>query len=299
MIDVYCAQTAVEQQETLYGTASPGRVVWLLLEYLEPWASNATEENQLPPAVQQWFSHHLQTIPNSHLLFIKQERPVASPGRRFFVAVASEQEPQLFAFDLPHYEALLEINLPDLLANPAVYSGRQLTDPLLLICTHGKRDKCCAKFGLPLYQAFHPTAPEQVWQCSHTGGHRYAATALVFPSGVGYGFLTLPSLTQLWQETLSGRVHLSHYRGRACFPPAVQAAEYFIRRHTELLEWSALRWLHAHQMGQQWQVRWQETATGREHLVVLTMQESEPVLEGCSKGKFAPRPLYHLEKITS
>lgn len=59
-----------------------------------------------------------------------------------------------------------------------------------MVCTHGKRDRCCARAGLPTYAALKEQAADdgcKVWQTSHLGGHRFAATLVVLPSGVMYG----------------------------------------------------------------------------------------------------------------
>jgi hypothetical protein len=60
-----------------------------------------------------------------------------------------------------------------------------------LVCTHGRRDACCAKFGMPLFrQARAHGSGVRAWRTMHFGGHRYAPTAWEFPSGYKWGFLT-------------------------------------------------------------------------------------------------------------
>ena len=44
-------------------------------------------------------------------------------------------------------------------------AASRLDHPLLLVCTHGKHDPCCARYGRPLYQALAEQADEDwVWQ---------------------------------------------------------------------------------------------------------------------------------------
>src|SRR3954467_14556578 len=60
--------------------------------------------------------------------------------------------------------------------------GRQVADPLLLVCTHRRRDRCCALEGRALVKALAGAGEPEVWECSHLSGHRFAATALVLPT---------------------------------------------------------------------------------------------------------------------
>jgi hypothetical protein len=68
----------------------------------------------------------------------------------------------------------------------------------LFICTHGKRDVCCGQSGMALFSEIsaslaepdHPLPQKlRVWRASHTGGHRFAPTALSFPDGYAWAYL--------------------------------------------------------------------------------------------------------------
>ena len=86
--------------------------------------------------------------------------------------------------------------------------GTPLTDPLLLVCTHGRRDRCCALDGRALAAALAAAEEPHVWECSHLGGHRFAPTALVLPTGYLYGHLD-PASAVAARKAAGGR------RGRA------------------------------------------------------------------------------------
>ena len=44
-------------------------------------------------------------------------------------------------------------------------TAQRVDHPLLLVCTHGKHDPCCARYGRPLYEALRDElAPDWVWQ---------------------------------------------------------------------------------------------------------------------------------------
>lgn len=63
----------------------------------------------------------------------------------------------------------------------------------LLICTHGKRDVCCGGMGTSLHGEIEPKLRQRtdvrLWRTSHTGGHRFAPTALTFPDGYAWAHL--------------------------------------------------------------------------------------------------------------
>ena len=53
----------------------------------------------------------------------------------------------------------------------------------LLVCTHGRREVCCAKYGRPVAQALAARYGPLVWETTHVGGDRFAANLVVLPSG--------------------------------------------------------------------------------------------------------------------
>ncbi len=62
------------------------------------------------------------------------------------------------------------------------------------------------------------------WECSHLGGHRFAATMMLLPTGDMFGWLGQESVIEAVQRFDAGQVMLSHYRGRAGQSFPVQAA---------------------------------------------------------------------------
>ena len=114
--------------------------------------------------------------------------------------------------------------------------GRSALDhPLLLVCTHGKHDRCCARYGRPLYQALEEQAEDGwVWQASHLGGDRFAGNVVFLPEGLYFGRVAPAAAWSVLDEYLAGRIDLEHYRGRSAFTFAEQAAETEVRRATGL-----------------------------------------------------------------
>ena len=96
--------------------------------------------------------------------------------------------------------------------------------PIMLVCTHGVHDTCCAFRGRPVAAALAAQWPDQVWECSHVGGDRFAPNVLVLPDGFYYGNLTPDEAVVTVQHHLTGTVAYEYLRGVVRYPPPVQAA---------------------------------------------------------------------------
>jgi hypothetical protein len=103
-----------------------------------------------------------------------------------------------------------------------------------LVCTNGARDPCCAIRGPAVAQALERARPGRVHECSHLGGHRFAANVLVLPDGLCFGRLDARAAPALADELDAGRLPLEHLRGRTAYEPKQQAAEILIRQRLEL-----------------------------------------------------------------
>ncbi len=114
-------------------------------------------------------------------------------------------------------------------------------EPVFLICTNGEHDKCCGKFGKPVYlEAAEGIHGQNTWQTTHIGGHRFASTFVCLPHGLYYGRVREGARAEnIFSEYKSGRIDLGSYRGRSCYGAPVQAAEYFLRNETGNREISA------------------------------------------------------------
>lgn len=99
-----------------------------------------------------------------------------------------------------------------------------------LICTHGQRDLCCSKYGMAAFRAVQDDA--QVWQTSHLGGHRFAATMSVVPDGYAYGWLEPDDMKPVIEAHRRGELGpLGSLRGNHRFDSPSQVAEIEVRRH--------------------------------------------------------------------
>ena len=58
----------------------------------------------------------------------------------------------------------------------------------VLVCTNGRHDACCATFGRPLVRALRESQwADQVWECSHIGGDRFAGNLVLLPDSLYFG----------------------------------------------------------------------------------------------------------------
>ncbi|MBE9636217.1 sucrase ferredoxin [Salipiger mangrovisoli] len=99
-----------------------------------------------------------------------------------------------------------------------------LDRPVMLVCTHGQKDRCCALHGFALYQALHEHAPDfEVWESTHLGGCRLSAGALVLPALHKYGRLLPTDAAPLLEAERSGRPWAEKWRGPCDLVPEAQA----------------------------------------------------------------------------
>jgi hypothetical protein len=116
----------------------------------------------------------------------------------------------------------------------------------VLVCTHGRRDACCGTLGTRLALSLQGLgAGVHVWRTSHTGGHRFAPTALLLPEGTMWAYLDIERLVGISDRTLVLDEAARLYRGCTGLDgPEVQAAE---REALRSIGWS---WLDHRRRGE-------------------------------------------------
>ena len=126
----------------------------------------------------------------------------------------------------------------DLDAMPA-----RTSEPIALVCVHGRRDRCCAQHGAAVYRSLQSRLGD-VWQTSHLGGHRFAACVLTLPDGLMYGRLRAEHGDAFAAAQYAGEVgDLDLFRGRCSYDRPTQAAEIFLRRRTGERHAGAFEWV--------------------------------------------------------
>jgi hypothetical protein len=213
----------------------------------------------------------------------------------FFIAQVSELEPRLYAFNLNEYEDILDIDLISYAAGEAGDSAHLRADPLFLGCVNGKRDKCCARYGLAAQHTMVEVAGEDVWQSTHIGGHRYAPNLLFFPHGVNYGRATPDETKTLVQAYQNGEIVLHNYRGRVCYSAPVNAAEYFWRAENGQRQLPGLQLEEVAESGSdRWRVRFTILPGGDSHSLEVERRRSKhTTFVSCRGDKQQPETWYH------
>ncbi len=226
-----CSTRSLALGEEMTGTASHVHR-WLLVEHPGPWGRNALADSRLPPAVCLRLRDF--TLAGVRCLLIRRHgRTPPGGGTRVVVASTAPGDTWMEGADLAGPEALLDIEVEGL------RRGRRpglvpMTDPVYLVCTHGRHDACCAERGRPLAATLAVEYPDQTWECSHIGGDRFAANLVCLPHGIYYGRLTPSAGLEVAAAYADGRLDLDHVRGRSGYAFAAQAAETFVRRRFAL-----------------------------------------------------------------
>ena len=278
------------------GTASTG-AVWLLLEYPHGWGRRAFEESALPPEVKQFLTDTMARVRHSRILLIKTDRGRTDSRMNLFVVRCRERAPFAVRLRFERYYDLLKYDLGAVAAGRDAQGGEPCERPLYLVCTHGRRDKCCAKFGVPLYNSLRESGGDTVWQSSHVGGDRFAGNLVCFPHGLFYAHATPEAGRRVVADYEAGRVALEEFRGRACYSHFIQAAEAFVRAESGVEGVEALRFLSAEPAhADAWRVRFAEPGARRLHEATVARRLSEfrnPI--SCHAAEPKPVPQFALE----
>ncbi len=176
----FCRDVAVANAEPLAGTAS--RVDhWILIEYRGLWARDVLPGSGLSDQVKQRLREQASARPHTKLLFVRRTERRGRPELR----VMWGSSPGAGRAALPRRPRPAR---GPARPRPDRDPARPLPHPLLLVCTHGKHDRCCARQGRPLYQALAELAEDELGLAvSHVGGDRFAGNVVVLPEGLYYG----------------------------------------------------------------------------------------------------------------
>ena len=210
MPDFRCFLASLEDAEPLVGTA-PTNPEILLVECPGPRGREAVSNNRLPALVRD----HLGSL-DLKVFLVRRYDGSAGPGTRVFHATATAEGFDVRGTVLDRPEGLLDLDLASL----AAYD-----EPLWLVCTNGKRDRCCAELGRPIAGLLSQEWPEGTWETTHLGGHRFSATLLALPSGLTLGRLDTATALAACEAVDRGEVPVEWVRGRAGRPGLEQARE--------------------------------------------------------------------------
>ncbi|MBV8515902.1 MAG: hypothetical protein JO197_00740 [Acidobacteria bacterium] len=217
--------------------ASAARVdLWILVELPITWGREPMSDAAMPPAARTALLRATRAIQRSRVVFIRRRNECLGPIRVY--VARSTPHPGVAMRDLDSIDELATFSFEALRDEIA-----PVAKPLVLVCTHGQHDSCCGRRGYPLYDALRHYDGIDVWQCSHIGGDRFAANALVLPWGLYYGPVEPSQANELVASIARDEILLPSYRGRSSVSRPVQAAETFVRRATSLHARDALHFV--------------------------------------------------------
>ncbi|MFC6536475.1 sucrase ferredoxin [Nonomuraea salmonea] len=209
-------------------SATVGARLWLLVEYTGTWPSRL-ENFELPQEISELVRRALERGIRPQLIRRPGRRTrQREQGIRVLVGYAAGERPWLASGVIAGPD---DLDLDALVAGVVPESCILEDEPVFLVCTHAKRNACCARIGLPLARSL-AELPDRVWETSHVGGDRYAANLVCLPHGIFYGSMSQAAALAAANAYRSGEVILDRFRGRAGIPEPLQAVEHFARAHT-------------------------------------------------------------------
>jgi hypothetical protein len=286
-----CSARARLAAEPLTATASFGRR-WLLLELAGAWGPSAFRQSPvLDPA-----------------LGARIERRAAAEGFRL---LAIRRPGRARHADGPRCRWARVETTPGregIAWGEAAEPGGYLTDPfsqpgpptaghLVAVCAPGRHDQCCATRGRAVAATLWRDDPDAVWECSHIGGDRFAATMLLFPHGINYGWADTLDARQMVSEYQAGRVVLPGLRGRNAFSFLEQAAQEAARRAYGDLRIDAYEPVRSARTGPRaWEVDLADTPGP----VRVELEETftAPLYSNCAATVALPRPTFAVRAVS-
>lgn len=218
-------------------TAPERAASWLLIEHPGPWPSDGLPED-LPAEAAAVLDAATEAGIRPQLI-----RRVSARRRGVSTVIAASCRPGNRWTErrtLTDLRDLAGLDLAALAEGEPPRFGTRAADPLVLVCTHGRRDVCCARLGRPLAVLLDAQLPGLVWETTHVGGDRFAPNVVALPDGSYHGGVTTTDVPALAAAVTSGQVLLPRLRGRAGVPTAAQAADHFLRQHTGVRDLDAV-----------------------------------------------------------
>ncbi|WP_406453651.1 sucrase ferredoxin [Streptomyces sp. NBC_01622] len=278
-----CATVSRDLDEPISGTAATA-TTWLLLEQPGPWGAKALTMSHLDPVLGRALEAAAVNTGVRIALIRRPGRhadPAPSRVRQVYAAHAVPGNAWLQSATTTDPRQLLGLDFAALGAGDphsfgAALGGRVHTgDPLALVCTNGKRDRCCALLGRPLAAELAASGVEGAWEVTHLGGHRFSPTVLVLPYGYAYGRVGAHTVKEILQGVQEGRVVVEGCRGGSAWERPGQAAELAVRTAAREYATDALSVVRTDGGAPRWEVTVAHT-DGRHWRVIVAQGASLP-----------------------
>ncbi len=169
-----------------------------------------------------------------------QDPPGVGTGRGFLLS-GRDEESLKTALSLSSVDGGMR-SRPSLDEDVALrpYEGTSVRE--VLLCTHGKRDRCCGSLGINLYgelsggDLFGGETGRRLYRTSHTAGHRFAPTAVFLPQGSLWAFLDGRTMGLILSEHPDCSALKPYFRGSV----GLKKSEFQVVEAELFAEWSNL-----------------------------------------------------------
>ena len=237
----------MQRDEPVSATASQVSA-WLLIEVNGPWGRDAVQHSELSPhapsiwreamrrrgirviAIRRDLTHHHDAASHAaRLVHVVAPRPGAVTGSAHRRTVG-------------HLHDVVSATASIAAGHGHDGGWEPDDDRYVLVCTNGRHDPCCATYGRPIVRGLRSTKwADEVWECSHIGGDRFAGNVVLLPDSLYFGRLDLAAAERVLAAHDDGRLELDDFRGRSTFRLHEQAAEHFVRRQLGIDALDAVR----------------------------------------------------------
>ncbi|MFJ5927305.1 sucrase ferredoxin [Kitasatospora sp. NPDC092948] len=285
-----CTTLSRELTEPLAATAATA-TTWLLLEQPGPWGAQALTASHLGPELGAALDRAAEGTGVRIALIRRPGRHAdtdTAARHEVLIAHTAPADPWVRRARVDSPAALLGLDFAALGAGRHDgFGAEHVGGPIALVCTNGRRDRCCALLGRPLAADLAAAGHSEVWEVTHLGGHRFSPTMLVLPHGYAYGRLTAESAKEVLAATAAGATTPAHSRGRSYWPRPSQAAEQAVRELTGEDAADALTMRQAADGGG-WTVEVAHTDGRRWRATVAESASEPPRPESCGKAPGTP-----------
>lgn len=210
------------QHEPMPGTGQKKKV-YVAFEWPGGWSHDVLDGGTFDPELSKTLKQFMADNSAGLQLMRRPGRAGHKSHGSYKVFLAFTDEGIMETLELSAPEDILKLDLSGPWKNPG---ARRVAHPVLLVCTHGKRDVCCAIKGRPMAAELSKRYPgDEVWESSHTKGHRFAPSIILLPWGYSFGRLGIEAGDGLMCAARRGEYFAPGNRGRGLWSPQGQVAE--------------------------------------------------------------------------
>jgi hypothetical protein len=265
------------------GTAATA-TTWLLVEQPGPWGAKALTSSHLDPLLGRALEAAAKGT-GVRVALIRRPGRHADSGtpaaRQVYAAHTVPGRVWLRSATIHDPHRLLHVDFAALgrgdhsTFDTALDARPHTGDPLALVCTNGKRDRCCALLGRPLAAELAASGLDGIWEVTHLGGHRFSPTLLVLPYGYVYGRAEAHAVKEVLHGVQEGRIVVEGCRGNSAWERPGQAAELAVREAVGEYAAQVLAVVRTEGVAPRWEVTVAHT-DGRRWRVVLAQGTALP-----------------------